>query len=102
MDDLSWCSVQGSDLVLRLRVRPRASPEGFAGVRAGRLLVRISAAPVDGAANERLVRVLSRELATPLATLVLIRGLSDRDKDILVRGGAARCAEIVTRLQRGA
>jgi uncharacterized protein len=94
--------VQGTDLVLRLRVRPRASPEGFAGVRAGRLMVRISAAPVDGAANERLMRVLSRELATPLATLVLIRGVSDRDKDVLVRGSAARRAEIVARLDNDA
>jgi len=55
---------------------------------------------VDGAANQRLMRLLSRELATPLATLVLVRGLSDRDKDILVRGGAARREEIVARLER--
>jgi uncharacterized protein len=95
-EDDSWCSVQGIDLVLRLRVRPRASPEGFGEVRAGRLLVRVAAAPVDGAANERLMRILSRELATPLATLVLIRGLSDRDKDILVRGGAARRADLLS------
>jgi uncharacterized protein len=99
IDEPSWCSVQGTDLLLRLRVRPRASPEGFAGVRGDRLLVRVSAAPVDGAANERLMRVLSRELATPLATLVLVRGLNDRDKDILVRGIAARRAEILARLK---
>ena len=71
-------------------------------MRAGRLLVRVSAAPVDGAANERLMRILARELATPLATLILIRGLSDRDKDILVRGSAARRVEIVARLAQAA
>jgi uncharacterized protein len=97
-DEPSWCSVQGADLVLRLRVRPRASPEGFRGVRAGRLLVNVSAAPVDGVANERLMRFLARELATPLASLVLIRGLSDRDKDILVRASASRRAQIVARI----
>lgn len=86
--------------MLRLRVRPRASPEGFGGVRAGRLLVRVSAAPVEGAANERLMRILARELATPLATLVLTRGLADRDKDILLRGSAARYAEIVSRFEK--
>lgn len=68
-------------------------------MRADRLLVRVSAAPVDGAANERLMRILSRELATPLATLVLIRGFNDRDKDVLVRGNAARRAEILARLR---
>jgi uncharacterized protein len=96
-DDQGWCLVQGTDLVLRLRVRPRASPEGFGGVRAGRLQVRVSAAPVEGEANERLMRILARELATPVAALVLTRGVSSRDKDVLIRSAAARRAEIVAR-----
>jgi uncharacterized protein YggU (UPF0235/DUF167 family) len=96
-ENAPWCAVQGADLILRLRVRPRSSPEGIAGVRDGRLLVRVSAAPVDGAANERLMRILSRELATPLATLILTRGVTSRDKDVLVRAGAGRLSELLTR-----
>jgi uncharacterized protein (TIGR00251 family) len=92
-----WCVVQGPDLILRLRVRPRASPEGIRGVRDGRLLVRVSAPPVEGEANERLMRILSRELAVPLAALVLTRGVSSRDKDVLVRAAAARQSELLTR-----
>jgi uncharacterized protein YggU (UPF0235/DUF167 family) len=92
-----WCALRGADLLLRLRVRPRASPEGIGGVRDGRLLVRVSAAPVEGAANERLMRILSRELAVPLAMLILTRGVTSRDKDVLVRAAAARHAELVTR-----
>lgn len=93
----AWCGVQGSDLVLHLRVRPRSSPEGISGVREGRLLVRVSAAPVDGKANERLMRILSRELSVPLASLILTRGVSSRDKDVLIRGAAARVAELSAR-----
>jgi uncharacterized protein YggU (UPF0235/DUF167 family) len=78
-------------------VRPRASPEGFGGVRAGRLQVRVSAAPVEGEANDRLLRILSRELATPRSMLVLTRGTSSRDKDVLVRAAAARHAELIAR-----
>lgn len=96
-ESATWCVVQGADLLLRLRVRPRGAPEGIRGVRDGRLLVKVSAAPVDGAANERLMRILSRELATPLATLVLTRGVTSRDKDVLVRAAAARHAEFLTR-----
>ena len=96
-DGAPWCAVRGADLLLRLRVRPRGAPEGISGVRDGRLLVKVSAAPVDGAANERLMRVLARELATPLATLVLTRGVTSRDKDVLVRAAAARHAELLTR-----
>lgn len=96
-DATPWCVVSGADLVLRLRVRPRASPEGIGPVRDGRLLVRVSAAPVDGAANERLIRILSRELSIPLASLVLTRGVTSRDKDVLVRAAAARHAELIAR-----
>lgn len=92
-----WCAVQGADLVLRLRVRPRGSPEGIGPVREGRLVVRVSAPPVDGEANERLMRILSRELATPVAKLVLTCGLTSRDKDVVVRAAAARHAELLTR-----
>lgn len=93
----SWCSTRGADLVLHLRVRPRASPEGFAGIRAGRLQVRVSAAPVDGEANERLLRVLARELAVPASSLALIRGVASRDKDVLVHSAAARHSELISR-----
>lgn len=92
-----WCSTQGADLILHLRVRPRASPEGFAGVRAGRLQVRVSAAPVDGEANERLMRILARELAVPVSALVLTRGVTSRDKDVLVRAAANRRTELISR-----
>jgi uncharacterized protein YggU (UPF0235/DUF167 family) len=92
-----WCATQGADLILHLRVRPRASPEGFAGVRAGRLQVRVSAAPVDGEANERLMRILARELAVPVSSLVLTRGVTSRDKDVLVRGAATRHANLIAR-----
>jgi uncharacterized protein YggU (UPF0235/DUF167 family) len=59
--------------------------------------VRVSAPPVEGEANERLMRILSRELAVPLAALVLTRGVTGRDKDVLVRAAAVRYAELVTR-----
>ena len=92
-----WCSTHGTDLILHLRVRPRASPEGFAGVRNGRLQVRVSAAPVDGEANERLMRILARELGVPISALVLTRGVTSRDKDVLVRAAATRHAELISR-----
>ena len=92
-----WLTVQGADLLLHLRVRPRSQPEGFGPIRDGRLLVRVSAPPADGAANERLMRILSRELSVPLATLVLTRGLTSRDKDVLARAADMRRSELLAR-----
>ena len=66
-------------------------------MRAGRLQVRVSAAPVDGEANERLMRILARELAVPVSALVLTRGVTSRDKDVLVRAAANRRTDLISR-----
>ena len=66
-------------------------------MRAGRLQVRVSAAPVDGEANERLMRILARELAVPVSSLVLTRGVTSRDKDVLVRSAATLRANLIAR-----
>jgi hypothetical protein len=97
LNETPWCSVLGRDLLLRLRIRPRASPEGMEGLHAGRLRVRVSAAPVDGAANERLMQILARELEVPRASLILVRGVRSRDKDVLVRAAAARHGAVTRR-----
>jgi uncharacterized protein (TIGR00251 family) len=97
VSETPWCAVLGQDLLLRLRIRPRASPEGMEGLHAGRLRVRVSAAPVDGAANERLMQILARELDVPRASLILVRGVRGRDKDVLVRAAAARHRAVTRR-----
>ena len=71
-------------------------------MRAGRLQVRVSAAPVDGEANERLMRILARELAVPVSSLVLTRGVTGRDKDVLVRSAATRHAALIARFTASA
>ena len=47
---------------LAVRVVPRASKAGVAGTRDHAILVRIAAAPVDGAANAELIETLARAL----------------------------------------
>jgi uncharacterized protein YggU (UPF0235/DUF167 family) len=85
-----WCSVRGADLLLRVRVQPRARPEGAAGVHAGRLRLRVGAPPLDGRANARVTALVAELLAAPAGTVTLLRGHGGRDKDLLVRGAAAR------------
>lgn len=77
------------DLVLvPVRVQPRAHRTEIVGVsESGALKVRLSAPPVDGAANDALLRFLGRDvLGVAPSTLVLVRGASGRDKVVGVRG----------------
>ncbi len=69
-----------------MRVQPRASREGLAGLRQGALVVRLTAPPVEGAANTALLRLLGRALGLAPSALELLRGQSGREKLVLARG----------------
>jgi uncharacterized protein len=59
------------------------------GERQGALLVRLSAAPVDGKANEALIRVLGLALGVPPTCITILRGTGARDKVVRIAGHAA-------------
>ena len=72
-----------------MRVQPRASREGTAGVRDGALVVKLTAPPVEGKANAALSRFLGRLLGVPPSSVAIVRGASGRDKLVRVAGTSA-------------
>jgi uncharacterized protein (TIGR00251 family) len=72
-----------------VRVLPRASREGTAGVRNGALVVRLTAPPVEGKANAALTRFLGRLLRVPPSSVEIVGGESGRDKLVHVAGTSA-------------
>jgi uncharacterized protein (TIGR00251 family) len=93
-----WLQVRGADLVLRVHVQPRASQEGIEGVHGDRLRLRVSAPPVEGAANARVIAVLAELLGIPRGALTVMRGAKSRDKDLVIHGAAARARQLAARL----
>lgn len=69
-----------------VRVVPRASRSSLAGEHDGALRVRVAAPPVDGAANEELLRVLARAFEVPTRDVLITSGHSSRLKQIRVSG----------------
>ena len=74
-----------SDLI-DIRVIPRAGRSGIAGLRDGALLVRLAAAPVDGAANQELIAVLSKALKIPKRSIEIVSGERSRSKRVRIAG----------------
>ena len=68
---------------------PRAARAGLAGTRDGALLVRLNAAPVEGADNAELIEVLSDALGVPRRAVSIIVGERSRRKTVLIRGVTA-------------
>ena len=71
---------------LRVRVSPRASRDEVAGERDGALVVRLTAPPVDGAANEELIDVLAAALGVPKRAITIVAGARSRQKRVHVTG----------------
>lgn len=62
--------------------------------------MRVSSPPLEGAANDRLIRLLAEVMAVPRGSIALTRGSKSRDKEVTVYGVAARASELVTLLAR--
>jgi uncharacterized protein len=58
----------------------------FAGRRGGAVLVRLAAAPVDGAANDALVAFLANQLGCARRDISIVTGAKARDKLLRVAG----------------
>ena len=71
---------------LDVRVTPRAGRTGFAGMREDVLLVRLAAAPVDGAANEELINLIAKTLRIPRRDVTIVSGERSRNKRIRIAG----------------
>jgi uncharacterized protein (TIGR00251 family) len=72
--------------LLRVRLTPRASRDQIGGWDGDLLRVRVAAPPVEGKANDALLRLLAEALDVPLSRLRLVRGRASREKAIAVEG----------------
>ena len=71
---------------VELRVMPRSPKNAIAGVRDGRLVVRVTAPPVDDAANDAVVAVLANLLDLPARAVRIVSGLTSRSKTVEIAG----------------
>jgi uncharacterized protein (TIGR00251 family) len=72
--------------LLVVRVTPRASRDEIAGWRGDELRVRLRVPPVDGRANDALLRLLASRLDVPPSSIELVSGATARVKRLRVEG----------------
>ncbi len=76
---------QGTDLILTVRVQPRAARDELKIDTDGRLRLRITAAPVEGKANEHLRRYLGQAFGVARSQVSVAAGAAHRNKRIIVQ-----------------
>jgi len=86
-------------LIFKVRVVPRASRSELVGEHDGALRVRIAAPPVDGAANDELVRLLALAFAVPRSAIDITGGHAAKLKTVCVAGGRAAVLKSDSKVQ---
>jgi uncharacterized protein (TIGR00251 family) len=76
-------------ITVDVTVVPRAGRTGLSGIRGGRLLVRLAAPPVEGAANTALIDFFSKLFRRPKSAVRLVSGERSRTKRLAVDGVTA-------------
>ena len=72
----------GERISFAIRVTPRASANGVGGEREGALVVRVTAPPVAGRANEAAITALAEALGVSRASVRLESGAASRTKRV--------------------
>ena len=81
---MAWFRWEGDDLLLSLRLQPRASKDEFIGPHGDHYKVRITAPPVEGKANAHLIKFLAKAFGVGRAQVSLETGESARNKGIRI------------------
>jgi uncharacterized protein (TIGR00251 family) len=84
---------QNGEVVFSVRVQPRAARDAVGGIWQGALRVRLTAPPVEGEANDALVRLLAERLNVPRSAVKLLSGQRGRTKRVAVRGASAAAVQ---------
>jgi uncharacterized protein (TIGR00251 family) len=80
---------QPDGVLLSIKLQPRASDNKIVDVSGDELRVRVTAPPVDSAANDALIRFLAEELDLPRNRVMLVRGATSRHKVVKLSGTSA-------------
>lgn len=82
-------------MTLQVRLSPNAKESRIEGTQAdGSLKIRVAAKPVENAANEELIRLLSRALKVPKSGVRILRGAASKNKTVEIQGCSTLPKEI--------
>ena len=83
---MEWIRETSKGVLLPVRAMPRASKNEIQGLHGDALKVRLQAPPVEGKANQALIRFLSDALSIPRSQLSIASGETGRNKAVLITG----------------
>jgi len=91
----------GEAAVLSIRIQPRSSKNKISRNEDGSFKIWITAPPVDGAANEALVKFLADALSVPKSRIEIVSGHTAREKIVRISGISPAAADLLLNNPKG-
>ncbi|MEJ5357714.1 MAG: DUF167 domain-containing protein [Desulfobacterales bacterium] len=85
-------------LIVNIHLQPGASRDLISGLHGEALKVRVTAPPIEGRANQALIRLLAKELRLPPSAVSIVAGASSRTKRIHLHCPPGRLEALVAAL----
>ena len=82
---MKFLQENNNGIILKVFVQPRSSKNMIAGQHGDALKIKLTAPPVDGAANKMCVQYLAKCLKVPKSSIKIISGHTSRTKRLLLR-----------------
>ncbi len=91
----TWYRAEGAAILLTLHVQPGAKRSEVSGLHGDALKIRLAAPPIEGRANEALLRFIAELFEVPLRNVELLRGAQSRHKMVKITGSAVSPEQLV-------
>ncbi len=92
----SFLRAEADGVLLSVKLQPRASANEIGEALGNELRIKVTAPPVDAAANEALLKVLAQQLHCPRNRVDIVRGHTSRHKTLKLYGLTAQ--DVLSRL----
>lgn len=84
-----WKKQTPEGLIFKAFIQPKSSKNEIAGLQGDALKIKLTAPPVEGAANKMCIEFLAKILKIRKSDVIIVRGQSSRSKQILIRSATA-------------
>jgi hypothetical protein len=95
---VAWYRSEEDGITLTLHIQPGAKRSEVAGLHGDALKIRLAAPPIEGRANEALLRFVADSFDVPLRQVELLRGAQSRHKMVMVKGSKVKPESLLSGL----
>jgi len=89
------------ELILKVYLQPKSSRNEIVGPHRDGIKIRVTAPPVEGKANDALIRFLAEKLGIPASEIEIIRGHHTREKILRISGMNSQTCPAQLRVSTG-